>query len=343
MSGALPAHIADAGLKAIWQLVHDVWQLLDDGETGPDGVTVVDQDRLKSVSKAMDGLEALVPDSERPFWGGFPVLYLWPDAARLKHLERRESDLLEANNRYLERARRAEAAIKHLQESLFWRAAARVDHTMPLLKAEIVAQIREEAELDIETMPDDEDPTTAHGLQLLCDWQDRARAADKAEKRDLEPAAEELQKTSAGVAAVVEESGGYWHACSGCYETEDGHPSQNYPHSRIFACQVGAGCSECGGLGAVWDDLSYVYEMVRDFLEEEKGKGRASCTVADDVEADCPVCGEPLHPSDMCLSDVDLGICHAACLEGSPVVSLDTGEPLPEGAPAPVPYRYGDI
>lgn len=67
------------------------------------------------------------------------------------------------------------------------------------------------------------------------------------------------------------------------------------------------------------------------------------CTVDDDVEADCPVCAEPLTPSDLCLSDIDLGICHAACLEGSPVVNLETGEPLPADAPAPTPYRYGDI
>lgn len=263
--------------------------------------------------------------------------------ADVARLTRREAELLEANNRYLERARRAEGAIKHLQESLFWRAGARLDHTMPLLKAEVVAQIREEADLEIEMGPDDEDPTTAHGLLLLCDWQDRAREARGRPQPAPEPEAEELRRHIAAVAAVVEETGGYWHACSGCHETEDGYPSQDYSHSRVFACQVGAGCSECGGLGAVWDDLSYVDDMVRDFLEEEKGNGRPSCAVADDVEMDCPVCAELLRPSDLCLSDIDLGICHAACLEGSPVVNLDTGEPLPADAPQPTPYRLGDI
>lgn len=72
-----PAGGGEAGRQAIWNVVHEVWQLLDDAETGPDGVTVVEQSRLQSVSEAMDALEALVPDSEGPFWGGFPVNYFW--------------------------------------------------------------------------------------------------------------------------------------------------------------------------------------------------------------------------------------------------------------------------
>lgn len=75
--------------------------------------------------------------------------------------------------------------------------------------------------------------------------------------------------------------------------------------------------------------------------------GLALCLLIDGrsevLPGHCDICGLGIAEDDMCLSDVDLGICHAACLEGSPVVSLDTGEPLPEGTPGPVPYRYGDI
>ena len=75
--GESGAALADAGREAIRKVIHEVWQLLDDGETGPDGSVTIDQARYQEVSKAMDELEALVPDSVGPFWGGFPVNYFW--------------------------------------------------------------------------------------------------------------------------------------------------------------------------------------------------------------------------------------------------------------------------
>jgi hypothetical protein len=42
----------------------------------------------------------------------------------------------------------------------------------------------------------------------------------------------------------------------------------------------------------------------------------------------CPVCAEPLKVGDVCASDIEMGVCHAECLEGSPVVDLDTGDPV---------------
>ncbi|MDX0426317.1 hypothetical protein GOC88_26240 [Sinorhizobium medicae] len=44
----------------------------------------------------------------------------------------------------------------------------------------------------------------------------------------------------------------------------------------------------------------------------------------------CPVCEEAFKPDDLCASDIELGPCHAECLEGSPIVDLNTGEPLPD-------------
>lgn len=41
----------------------------------------------------------------------------------------------------------------------------------------------------------------------------------------------------------------------------------------------------------------------------------------------CPICDEPFKPMDLCATDVTEGICHAACLEGSPIVDPVTGEP----------------
>ncbi|THV13758.1 hypothetical protein [Rhizobium rhizophilum] len=43
----------------------------------------------------------------------------------------------------------------------------------------------------------------------------------------------------------------------------------------------------------------------------------------------CPICDKPLLPDDLCASDIEMGACHAECLEGSPVVDLDTGEEMP--------------
>lgn len=59
------------------------------------------------------------------------------------------------------------------------------------------------------------------------------------------------------VQRVMADGDGFWAPCSGCYETEDGHPVGEYPYSSIFQCILGGGCRECGGLGAVWDNTDY--------------------------------------------------------------------------------------
>jgi hypothetical protein len=56
---------------------------------------------------------------------------------------------------------------------------------------------------------------------------------------------------------VVAEGPGHWRTCSGCHESEDGYDIGVYPHSAVFGCKLGGGCSECGGLGAVWDATDY--------------------------------------------------------------------------------------
>ncbi|HDR9153810.1 TPA: hypothetical protein QDB05_000229 [Burkholderia vietnamiensis] len=72
-----------------------------------------------------------------------------------------------------------------------------------------------------------------------------------------ERAAEALAIELSGVKDTLEAGGGFWRACSGCHETEDGHPVGKYPYSAILKCDLGAGCSECGGIGAVWDNTDY--------------------------------------------------------------------------------------
>ncbi|RYE55152.1 MAG: hypothetical protein EOP20_10795 [Hyphomicrobiales bacterium] len=53
------------------------------------------------------------------------------------------------------------------------------------------------------------------------------------------------------------EGTGSWLTCTGCHETEDGYDVGHYPTSRLFQCKVGGGCSECGGLGVIWDSTDW--------------------------------------------------------------------------------------
>jgi hypothetical protein len=62
----------------------------------------------------------------------------------------------------------------------------------------------------------------------------------------------------------------------------------------------------------------------------------------------CPVCDRALIAGDRCAIDVEMGTCHAECLEGAPVVDLDTGEPTDApvftfiyGSDEPVPLADG--
>ena len=59
---------------------------------------------------------------------------------------------------------------------------------------------------------------------------------------------------------------------------------------------------------------------------------------ADEQDSCCPICAVPFKPDDICASDITEGTCHAACLEGSPVVDLDTGEEIPGGRFDTYPY-----
>jgi hypothetical protein len=60
-----------------------------------------------------------------------------------------------------------------------------------------------------------------------------------------------------GISEQVKEGAGFWSPCSGCYETEDGQPVARYAYSAVMQSPLGAGCRECGGLGAVWDNIDY--------------------------------------------------------------------------------------
>lgn len=56
----------------------------------------------------------------------------------------------------------------------------------------------------------------------------------------------------------------------------------------------------------------------------------------------CPICDIEFKPADLCADDIEMGTCHAKCLEDSPVVDLDTGQELPEGS-KPDTYFFAEM
>lgn len=82
-----------------------------------------------------------------------------------------------------------------------------------------------------------------------------------------------------GVKETIAEGGGFWHSCSGCYESNEGAPPNGAIFSTVFQCYLGNGCDECGGLGAVWDNTDY--EDIERLMAEQ---GTAPQFVSQDPE-----------------------------------------------------------
>lgn len=85
-----------------------------------------------------------------------------------------------------------------------------------------------------------------------------------------------------GIRETMAEGGGFWTSCSGCHDTEDGHPTGPYSYSQIMGCALGSGCSECGGIGAVWDNTDY--EAMYSDQDEGDGAAPAPGNTAQPVE-----------------------------------------------------------
>lgn len=54
----------------------------------------------------------------------------------------------------------------------------------------------------------------------------------------------------------------------------------------------------------------------------------------------CPVCEQAFALDDLCSTDIEMGVCHAACLERAAVVDLETGDPT-DGKPDV--YRFASL
>lgn len=92
-----------------------------------------------------------------------------------------------------------------------------------------------------------------HLLEANNRYLERARNADAALAKSDGPGG--LANRIAEVTAEEGKSGAacWWRSCTGCHETEDGYSVGRYPRSKVFGCEMGSGCRECGGLGVVWE------------------------------------------------------------------------------------------
>lgn len=72
---------------------------------------------------------------------------------------------------------------------------------------------------------------------------------------DAAPQAAVVTVNAEALSDALTEGDGFWNTCSGCHESNEGHPTG--PYSKALQCHLGGGCIECGGLGAVWDTTDY--------------------------------------------------------------------------------------
>jgi hypothetical protein len=125
-----------------------------------------------------------------------------------------------------------------------------------------------------------------------------------------------LTQSAERVREVMDDDGGCWRSCSGCYETEDGYPVGKYPHSDILGCPLGGGCSECGGIGAVWDDTDYA-DYADWSIKRDRDRTNIEAAIRQHVRQ---------------VGDVLIGVGEAA----DEIVGMEPASPIPAAeAPAP--------
>ena len=112
------------------------------------------------------------------------------------------------------------------------------------------------------------------------------------EDKVAQPQAVPIELT--GVKETIAEGGGFWHSCSGCHELNEGHPTGTF--SSVFNCNLGNGCDECGGIGAIWDNADYE-EIAAGWTEDNSAQPQGDKVCIDwDAKTDTPVMGYKAQP-----------------------------------------------
>lgn len=111
------------------------------------------------------------------------------------------------------------------------------------------------------------------------------------------------------IAETVDGGGGFWRSCSGCHETNEGHDTG--PFSQVFRCALGLGCSECGGIGAVWDTTDY-NEMAEHMLSMEREEQSLS-----EITPSVVIDGQKLYGTGQLKKAADIGRAEAEAMRNA--------------------------
>lgn len=151
---------------------------------------------------------------------------------------------------------------------------------------------------------------------------DRARAAEA----DLRQS-DGLARLHDRIAEVVTEEAADgaacgWRSCTGCHETNEGYSTGFYPHSKVFGCEMGSGCCECGGLGVVWEHYS--------------AASLAAMAADDDDTLECLGCARQVKPGDKVQDEASGEIFCEACAYTYAEIKAQHDEALASG-------EYGEL
>lgn len=98
--------------------------------------------------------------------------------SRADRIDALEAEKVAANSELAEYAKTVgnlRTSLDICRQTIADQAAARTDPTMPLLTREVVADLRADAEASYALAETREERVAAHGLSLICEWQERAR------------------------------------------------------------------------------------------------------------------------------------------------------------------------
>lgn len=245
---------------------------------------------------------------------------------------RRVTELLEANNRYLDDARRARAVADMWKNSAMRSIsdAGEVRSELADAKFALAAEIARVNNLT--------DPArgsfTYHEVEAaLCVWEWINTVTDPRHKPSAHEAGVAAWRENVGTVEARHASYTLARRCLRIFEAgkaingEEAWGGWAFDWEVIPAIMRYVSFDNSGYEFFGWTDTEIALNAISD-LDAQYAAPAPAAPAAKDTGGRCDICGEPIYPNDICSTDIEMGACHAACLEGSPVVDLETGEPV---------------